>query len=409
LRSARYLLLAGLMALFAFAWLEPDRLELILIASALLVAVAAFAPGPPRDGIPAVSPGPQPSVWPDNSMRQVADALASPACILDSRGRMRFANERAIAAFGAIRLGEPASYHFRSPEFGRMFELAVASASRQAAEYQEAAPPQRWLRATIAPVGRAPVQFLLLTIEDFSSERLAEQMRSDFVANASHELRTPLASLRGFIETIRGPAAKDRKSADRFLGVMQEQAERMSRLIDDLLSLSRVEMKVHMPPERSANLAEVVRSVANAMAPLAGQQGVELVVDLPKQPLNVRGEPDELFQVCQNLVENACKYGQSGGSVELGVVSVTDPANSAEVAEVFVRDHGPGISAEHLPRLTERFYRVDIADSRQKQGTGLGLAIVKHMLARHRTRLDVASKPGEGARFSFRLPLEGEK
>jgi len=407
--AARYLLAFALALCALLAWLEPERTAILVLAAAAFVAIAGWAPRRADARLDRSLSGSQPSVWPENAMRQIAGALDFPAYILDRRGRLRFANDRAVADFGAVRFGEPATYHFRSPEFGRMFELAVSSGNRQSIEYQEAAPPQRWLRAAIAPVGRAPAEFLLLTFDDLSGQRLAEQMRSDFVANASHELRTPLASLRGFIETIRGPAAKDRKSAERFLGVMQEQAERMSRLIDDLLSLSRVEMKAHMPPEGIADLGEVVRSVANAMKPLSGKLAIELVVGLPDRAMTVRGEADELFQVCQNLVENACKYGQSGGRVEFGAQVVRDPENPVEVAEVHVRDFGAGIAAEHLPRLTERFYRVDVAESRQKQGTGLGLAIVKHILARHRTRLDIASTLGEGARFSFRLPLENPK
>ncbi len=347
-------------------------------------------------------------MWPDNSMRQLADALAFPAYILDRTGRMRYANAKAVSTFGKVRLSEPATYHFRAPEFGRMCENALATTAAQSLEYQEAVPPQRWLKAVISPIGPQPPKFFLLSFNDLTGERLAEQMRSDFVANASHELRTPLASLRGFIETIRGPAAKDRKSIDRFLGVMQEQAERMSRLIDDLLSLSRIEMKAHLPPEHTADLAAVIGSVASAMTPLAEQLNVALTVDLPQAAVMVRGEADELFQVCQNLVENACKYGQSGGKVEIGVRIGAEATNPQATADVYVRDHGPGIAQEHLPRLTERFYRVDVASSREKQGTGLGLAIVKHILNRHGTRLTIASTPGQGAEFGFRLPMLAE-
>jgi two-component system, OmpR family, phosphate regulon sensor histidine kinase PhoR len=241
---------------------------------------------------------------------------------------------------------------------------------------------------------------------DMTEARRADQMRSDFIANASHELRTPLASLRGFLETIKGPAANDKAATARFLDIMLDQAERMSRLIDDLLSLSRIEMKAHMSPQGTADLAEVLGNVTDSLQPLARKLGVTIERRLPAGPLEVVGERDELIQVFDNLVENACKYGQSGGKVEIEA-SLVEPsrAGGPQRVEVAVIDHGPGISSEHLPRLTERFYRADVDSSREKQGTGLGLAIVKHILNRHGTRLVITSAPGAGARFAVTFPL----
>ena len=219
-------------------------------------------------------------------------------------------------------------------------------------------------------------------------------MRADFVANASHELRTPLAALSGFIETLKGPARDDVAARERFLNIMESQATRMARLIDDLLSLSRIELNAHLRPDKPVDLLSVVRQVVDALQTLAKDRDVEISIAAPAAALIVPGDRDELIRVFENLIENALKYGASGKRVEV-TLSRAGTAGQAE-AVVAVRDYGPGISAEHLPRLTERFYRVDVAGSRALGGTGLGLALVKHVLNRHRGRLSVASQAGRG-------------
>jgi two-component system phosphate regulon sensor histidine kinase PhoR len=228
-------------------------------------------------------------------------------------------------------------------------------------------------------------------------------MRADFVANASHELRTPLASLSGFIETLQGPAKDDAAARQRFLGIMVEQTRRMSRLIDDLLSLSRVELNEHLRPQTVIDLVPIIGHVCDTLAPLAKERGVEVMVNGKEQPLRVHGERDELIRLFENLVENALKYGGSGKRVE--VTLGREGQGTAQEAVVSVRDFGPGIPSEHLPRLTERFYRVDAETSRAEGGTGLGLAIVKHILSRHRGRLAIDSALGNGATFTARIPL----
>jgi two-component system phosphate regulon sensor histidine kinase PhoR len=230
-------------------------------------------------------------------------------------------------------------------------------------------------------------------------------MRADFVANASHELRTPLASLSGFIETLQGPARNDPQARERFLDIMKAQANRMARLIDDLLSLSRIELKAHVQPEHQVDLGPIVRQVADGLQTLARDRGVEVRIALPPEPLFARGDRDELIRVFENLVENALKYGAAGKRVDIALVREAGD-NEATVA---VRDYGPGIAPEHLPRLTERFYRVDVTESRAQGGTGLGLALVKHILHRHRGRLTIDSAPGKGATFTVRLPLDQRK
>jgi two-component system phosphate regulon sensor histidine kinase PhoR len=241
-------------------------------------------------------------------------------------------------------------------------------------------------------------------LHDLTETRRVERMRVDFVANASHELRTPLASLLGFIETLQGPARDDVEARIRFLAIMREQAQRMTRLVDDLLSLSRIEQHLHLPPRTKVDLVAILGHIADTLGPLAQDNDVALEVQAPPQVL-VMGDRDELLRVVENLVENAIKYGacerneESLGTVEIGL-AVKD-----RQCFLSVRDHGPGIAAEHIPRLTERFYRVDAGKSRAKGGTGLGLAIVKHIVARHRGRLGIESTPGNGSTFTVILPL----
>jgi two-component system phosphate regulon sensor histidine kinase PhoR len=229
-------------------------------------------------------------------------------------------------------------------------------------------------------------------------------MRADFVANASHELRTPLAALTGFIDTLLGPARDDVAARARFLAIMKTQANRMARLIDDLLSLSRVELIEHMHPESPVDLVPIVRQVVDGLQTLATDRNVEVNVTPPEKPVLVAGDRDELTRVFENLTENALKYGASGKRVDIGFAQDAARDGSAE-ALVTIRDYGPGIAAEHIPRLTERFYRVDVKQSRAEGGTGLGLALVKHILIRHRGRLVIESEAGKGATFTARLPL----
>jgi two-component system phosphate regulon sensor histidine kinase PhoR len=225
-------------------------------------------------------------------------------------------------------------------------------------------------------------------------------MRTDFVANASHELRTPLASLLGFVETLQGPAREDPHAREQFLGIMRDQALRMSRLVDDLLSLSRIEQMQHLRPQGSVDLVAVVRHVVDTLGPLARETGAVVNLETPEQAI-VPGDRDDLIRLAENLIENAIKYGGGDGAATQVAVSVESEAGLWILS---VADNGVGIAPEHIPRLTERFFRTDAGASRAKGGTGLGLAIVKHILARHRGRLAIDSKLGDGARFRAYLP-----
>ena len=296
------------------------------------------------------------------------------------------------------------------PELVEAIRAASLTGKAQRIEFSARLPSTRWSEAFVSPValagggtGRAGV--VVITVHDLTPIRRVEEMRADFVANVSHELRTPLAALTGFIETLQGPARDDPAARERFLGIMQAQAWRMARLIDDLLSLSRIELRAHQRPDTPVDLVPIVRQVADGLQTLARDRDVAIEVTAPAEPLMVLGDRDELIRLFENLIENGLKYGASGKRVE---IALTRDADGKGEARVSVRDYGPGIAAEHLPRLTERFYRVDVGESRAQGGTGLGLALVKHILNRHHGRLSIDSKEGEGATFTVRLPMTGD-
>lgn len=332
----------------------------------------------------------------------LAAAVTDPLIIFDRAGVMVHANAAAHAAFGGLRNGMALPLRFRSPEMQAMLEALTSGTAMSAAiDYGERLPVERVFRVSAASIGQG-TDLGVLVFKDQSEARRIDRMRADFIANASHELRTPLASISGFIETLRGPARNDAAARDRFLAIMQDQTGRMARLIDDLLSLSRLEMKPYLRPGARVDLRRTLDAVINSLAPLAQENSVVVERDFPDGPLDVPGERDELFQVFQNLLENACKYGQPGGRA---VVSIAEGRDGPEpTVDVTVRDFGPGIAEEHIPRITERFYRVDAATSRAQKGTGLGLAIVKHILTRHGGWLSIQSEPGKGAAFTVHLP-----
>jgi two-component system phosphate regulon sensor histidine kinase PhoR len=250
-----------------------------------------------------------------------------------------------------------------------------------------------------------PAGLVLIAFHDLTPLRRVEEMRADFIANASHELRTPLAALSGFIETLRGSAREDPAARERFLGIMQAQATRMARLIDDLLSLSRIELNAHLRPDKQVNLVAIIRQVADSLQMLARDRGVEITVKAQGgDRILVLGDRDELTRVFENLIENALKYAASGKKIDI-TLAIDGGTKTGTEALIGVRDYGPGIAPEHLPRLTERFYRVDVSESRAQGGTGLGLALVKHILNRHGGRLTIESLAGKGATFTAHLPL----
>jgi two-component system phosphate regulon sensor histidine kinase PhoR len=342
-------------------------------------------------------------------IESLISGLPGPAIVLDHGGRVTAFNDAAIALVPALRRGEPALITLRMPELVDAIRRASKRREPQRVEFFERVPIDRWFEAFVVPVklatgGDETSDILLMTFNDLSPLRRVEEMRADFIANASHELRTPLAALLGFIETLQGSAKDDPTAREKFLAIMQGQATRMARLIDDLLSLSRIELNAHLQPNTAVDLALIVRQVADGLQTLARDRDVEIKVIAPQDPVFVLGDRDELIRALENLVENALKYGASGKRVDITLSHVQTRAGTPE-ARVAVRDYGPGIAPEHLPRLTERFYRVDAADSRAQGGTGLGLALVKHVLNRHGGRLNIESNLGSGAAFVIHLPL----
>ncbi len=400
--SARILLIAAAALLLASSLLFDVPLAFSIAGVLALLMIAAFAAGGVRhregegsDRRRSVSPG--------TSMKTVVEVLPQPALLLDAAGIVRYANQHAARLFPATRPADPFTLTFRWPEFADALEEARGGRTA-VIEFSEPGESASVYSVTLSPLAlpSRDESFILVTYADISDRLAVARMRTDFVANASHELRTPLASLTGFIETLLGSARNDPVATEKFLKTMLDQARRMRRLIDDLLSLSRAEMRAHSRPSGLADLAAVVRHVGDALAPLAAEHSVALRVEAPGEPVDVVGDRDELVQLVQNLVENAIRYGASGGRVEVALeVRPGDPA----AARIHVQDYGPGIAPEHLPRLTERFYRVDIGTSRELKGTGLGLAIVKHILTRHQGRLHITSEAAKGALFVVELPL----
>jgi two-component system, OmpR family, phosphate regulon sensor histidine kinase PhoR len=343
-------------------------------------------------------------------LRAVVAGLPDPVIALDRDGRVLALNDGARTLAPALRQGDPVSLALRMPELIEAIGRAYARGEEQRVQYSERVPIERWFETIVIPVQREPKlvrpDLVLMTFHDLTPLRRVEEMRADFVANASHELRTPLAALSGFIETLQGPAREDAKARERFLAIMQEQARRMARLIDDLLSLSRIELNAHRRPDTPVDLVPIVRYVVDGLETLARDRGV--TVRIAAAPaLIVPGDRDELVRVFENLVENALKYGAAGKRVDITLRQAVAPEGGSE-AQVDIRDYGPGIAPEHLPRLTERFYRVDVSESRAQGGTGLGLALVKHILNRHRGRLSIASTAGAGATFAVHLPAAAE-
>ncbi len=327
--------------------------------------------------------------------------LDTPVFILDRNASVLFENSAADRAFGTLPVGSHISGRLRSPGLLDVIRETIATGQPNQVEHSERLPSERVFIVRIAPAAtqeQAGAPLYILSFRDVSELRRIDRMRSDFVANASHELRTPLASLRGFIETMQGPARDDPKARERFLGIMLDQATRMSRLVDDLMSLSRLELRANIAPDQRVDLVPLLGHVRDSLLPLAEDLEIGINLHIPESKVEVTGDRDELVQVFQNLVENACKYGQDGK-----VVDVFLRADAGKPVEVSVVDKGPGIPAEHVPRLTERFYRVSVADSRSKKGTGLGLAIVKHILTRHRARLIIRSELEVGTDFTVRF------
>jgi two-component system, OmpR family, phosphate regulon sensor histidine kinase PhoR len=338
---------------------------------------------------------PQTSALPNTlSAIEVLDVLPNPSIIFDAQGIAVVVNPAGKQAFRGLAAGIGFNQWFRDKDILDAFSKVKLNGKPAHAELIEKRPLERAFRVDITAIDPGAGLILVVFTEHTEGLRV-DRMRADFIANASHELRTPLTAVTGFLETLQGPARNDAVNRERFIALMLEQTQRMARLIDDLLSLSRFETQSAPAKMQKVDVGHLVATTRDALAGLSTQHHVKIENSLLIGQLLIDGDPDELTQVLQNLIENAIKYAASGGRIEIGA---TIP--NAREQGFFVRDFGAGIPTEHIPRLTERFYRVDVEASRQQKGTGLGLSIVKHILTRHRARLVIESRQGVGSTFS---------
>ncbi|MEM8796439.1 MAG: ATP-binding protein [Pseudomonadota bacterium] len=418
-----FLVLAGVFTVVAVNW--PETTEWLVFGYVVVSATALWGIQP-RNRIGTRVPDRRNAArltWPGTQVKHFIDVMPEPSVVLDGDGVVRHANPAMRDAFGSVPLGDPLTFKLREPALMSAIESVQMGGDVVTVPYVVKVPSERHFRIHIAPI-RLPrpahierrsssksqqkrPDFISVILFDQTERFRVDQLRSDFIANVSHELRTPVASLTGFIETLIGPAHDDEATRDRFLKIMLEQARRMSRLVDDLLSLSRIEMRSHVRPRDEVDLGNVIGHVSDVMTQIGADAGLTLSVELSDENMVVRGDQDELIQVFQNLVENACKYGADGDRIEIKAGAKPPPVELQRSGIswfcVEVKDFGKGIAPDHIPRLTERFYRVDAEESKKKMGTGLGLAVVKHILTRHQGHLKITSAPDQGSNFQVYL------
>jgi two-component system phosphate regulon sensor histidine kinase PhoR len=426
-------------ALVAAAAISPDAAPyLIVVAGVVGVGVWAVNRRPDAARTNAAPVEADEPTADATLLDNVFEALADPVLVVEGGEADDIAGRRIVLANTAARdlLRIPGDTALlvqvlRDPAVLEAVDEALFGGLTRTTDYAGVGAQVRHWRALTRPLpSSADRRLALMVLRDETDVRRTEMMRVDFLANASHELKTPLASLSGFIETLKGHARDDARARDRFLDIMAVQADRMSRLVADLLSLSRIELNEHIPPAGRVDLSRAASDVVDAVSLLAAERKVRIVRHDPASAAPVNGDRDEILQVVQNLVDNAIKYSPEGGAVEIVIrpdialdeasapwsggnrgegatrlpLVTPDRQTGQRYAAVSVRDHGPGLAREHLPRLTERFYRVEGQKSGERQGTGLGLAIVKHIVNRHRGGLTVESAPGEGALFTAYFP-----
>ncbi len=333
-------------------------------------------------------------------LESLISALPDPAIVVAESGEVVSANKLACVLLEVSPVGKHLTLALRAPIILQAVDDAITEQVPSKVEHLIRGAVPRTLEIYVSPLGeqKGNTKIALLILRDLTYEQQLERMRADFVANASHELRTPLASISGFIETMQGAAKNDPKAQAKFLDVMKAQADRMSSLIDDLLSLSRIEINEHLAPSGNVNLVDVVKKAKDILTPISKEQSCEVRINMP-EALHVAGDESQLSQVVVNLIENALKYAASGKFIDV------EGSEENGSVHLIVRDHGPGIAPQHVPRLTERFYRVNVQDSRMRGGTGLGLAIAKHIINRHRGKLLIESVVGQGSQFSIHLPI----
>jgi two-component system, OmpR family, phosphate regulon sensor histidine kinase PhoR len=383
-----------------------DTLALLLLSGGMGVAVSHFwirRQAEPPTIVPATTPSDNSTDSPDEedklpsgSIFDWVDNLPDSAIILNQRRRVIKANAGSVAILGPIPEGANIDLYLRQPQALEALDEALQLGTVAERELLLLSPHERIFQIRAAAFDT----YCLVTLHDMTRQRLTDRMRVDFVANASHELRTPLATLIGFIETLQTGAAEDAPTRDRFLTIMNSEAQRMVRLIDDLLSLSRIELDKYVRPIAPLALTPVVEDVHNSLLMRLSDDSRNLFINIPDNLPDVVADRDQILQVLHNLINNAIKYGRSGTAINIDLAII-----DAETIELCVRDEGDGVLPEHIPRLTERFYRVDTARSREMGGTGLGLAIVKHIVERHRGQLRIESEFSKGTAIRFTLPI----
>ena len=384
---------------------------LALVAAIALRARPGAAVAPEPTAVSAV-PAPPPATtgragaMPTAFGRALIEKLPTPLLVVTRTGRILYANPAAHAALARLQPDAHFATVIRAPAFVEAMTATLADGGERKVRFATHQGRERFFAARIGmlptEVAFGPEALAIVQIEDRTDYRRTEQLRSDFIANASHELRTPLASVIGYIETLQNHARNDPEARERFLGIMAREAGRMQRLVDDLMSLSRIEMTEHVRPCEAVSLNQIATESATALLPVAARREVTLEILVPATGAQVPGDRDQLAQVFTNLIDNAMKYAGKGATVR---VLATPPSKAHPSRHgVTVADDGPGIPREHVHRLTERFYRVSVTSSRDKGGTGLGLAIVKHIVNRHEGRLEIASTVGSGSAFTVWLP-----
>ena len=338
------------------------------------------------------------------SYETILNAIPEPVIVLREDRRILHANQAVVDLLGHDPIDADLTAAIRHPDVLTAADAVLSGRDElRTVEFARGGEVVQHLVATIVRLAeRRPIgPVVILALHDLTAIRNTMQMRADFVANVSHELRTPLSTLVGCIETLRGPAKDDPDGRERFLALMDEQGARMTRLVQDLLSLSQIQANEHTRPTDLVFIQDIVPSVARVLEPDTAKKETSIHVEVPADLPPVTGDPDQLHQVFQNLIHNAVKYGNDGSVVRV----VARLEENGKVVAIAVADRGDGIPEEHIPRLTERFYRVDKARSRALGGTGLGLAIVKHILNRHHGRLKIESEVGVGSTFTVFLPV----
>lgn len=338
-------------------------------------------------------------------LRTVLAGVPLPLILIDSEQRVRGLNPLAAELLAPAAEGRLYLTVLRQPAILDCIEGTLRHRQRSETRQIISGPTQEaTYLVQVAPIAGGGV---LVSFSDITDMEQAGQMRRDFVANVSHELRTPLTALLGFIETLRGAARDDPAARDRFLAIMEREANRMNRLVSDLLSLSRVEGQERVRPAGQIDLAQQLNGVVTSLRPIAQDAGCEIILIGAEAPVMVRADADQMTQVFNNLIENALKYGGPEKTVTVTLKrEQKDSLLRRPAVRVAVKDEGEGIEPTHLPRLTERFYRIDNHRSREQGGTGLGLAIVKHIVNRHRGRFRIESEKGKGSCFTVVLPEE---